>query len=189
MIEDDGETTSETDASTRATSVESETDIAHLSSSHSREQPKTHGCLNPHIAIEPTTSFLDCPTTPNIVLPQDRGEQTAREGDYEAIAIANSSSVIVATSPSFEREGQRDLVQNEEKDWEIVKIVDKRWTRRDCEYMVRWKNTWMSDSELRNATRLVREFDAQVRGQLEGKRGRPTRAGKNGRLVAVPKCS
>jgi len=70
-----------------------------------------------------------------------------------------------------------------------VKIVDKRWTRRGCEYMVRWKNTWMSDSELRNATRLVREFDAQVRGQRESKRGRPTRAGKNGRLMAVSKRS
>ena len=189
MIEDDGETTSETGASTRATSVESETGTAHLSSSHPREQPKTHGCLNPHTATEPTTSFLDCPTTPSIVLPQDRGEQTAREGDYGAVATVKPSSLTAATPPSPELEGQRDLAQDEEEDWEIVKIVDKRWTRRGCEYMVRWKNTWMSDSELRNAARLVREFDAQVRGQRGGKRGRPARAGKNGRLVAVPKCS
>ncbi len=47
----------------------------------------------------------------------------------------------------------------------------------------------MSDSELRNAARLVREFDAQVRGQRGGKRGRPARVGKNGRPVAIPKRS
>jgi len=47
----------------------------------------------------------------------------------------------------------------------------------------------MFDSELRNATRLVREFDAQVKGQREGKRGKSTRAEKNGRLVTVPKCN
>jgi len=47
----------------------------------------------------------------------------------------------------------------------------------------------MSDSELRNAARLVREYNAQVRGQRGGKRGRPARIGKNGRPVAVPRCS
>jgi len=114
VIKDDDETTNEIDASTRATSVESETSIAHLSSSHPREQPKTHDCLNPHTATEPTTSFLDCSTTPSIVLPQDRGEQTAREGDYEAVATVNPSSVIAITPPSPEREGQRDLAQDEE---------------------------------------------------------------------------
>ena len=189
MIKDDGETTGETGASMRATSVESETGTAHRSSSHPREQPKTHGCLNSHTAIEPTTSFLDCSTTPGIVLSQDRGEQTVREDDYGAAATVNPSSVIAATSPSPEQEGQRDLAQDKEEEWEIVKIVDKRWTRRGCEYMVRWKNSWMSDSELRNAARLVREFDAQVKGQRGGKRNRPARVRKNGRLVAVPKCS
>jgi len=189
VIEDDGETTGETGASMRATSVESETGTAHRSSSHPREQPKTHGCLDSHTATAPTTSFLDCSTTPGIVLPQDRGKRTVRGGDYRAAATVNPSSVTAATSPSPEREGQRDLVQDEKKDWEIVKIVDKRWTSRGCEYMVRWKNTWMSDSELRNAARLVREFDAQVKGQRGGKRNRPARVRKNGRPVAVPKCS
>jgi len=137
VIEDDDETTSEIDASMRATSVESKTGTAHRSSSHPREQSKTHDCLNSHTATEPTTSFLDCPTTPSIVLPQDRGEQIVREGDYGAAATVNPSSVIAATPPSFERESQRDLAQDEEEDWEIVKIVDKRWTRRGCEYMVR----------------------------------------------------
>jgi len=163
--------------------------MAHRSSSHPREQPKTHGCLNPHTATEPTTLFLDCSTTPSIVLSQDRVEQTVRGGEYGAAATVNPSGVTVATPPSPEREGQRDLAQDEEEDWEIVKIVGKRWTRRGCEYKVRWKNTWMSDSELRNAARLVREYNAQVRGQRRGKRGRWAHVGKNGRSVAVPKCS
>jgi len=64
-----------------------------------------------------------------------------REGDYGAAVTVNPSSVTVATPPSSEREGQRNLAQDREKDWEIVKIVDKRWTRRDCEYKVHWKNT------------------------------------------------
>ncbi len=47
----------------------------------------------------------------------------------------------------------------------------------------------MSDSELRNATRLVREFDAQVRGQRGGKRGKSTRVEMNGRSMIVSKCN
>ena len=111
-----------------------------------------------------------------------------RGGDNRATATVDLLSVTPATLPSPECEGQQDLTKDEE-DWEIVKIVGKRWTRRDCEYKVRWKDTWMSDSELRNAARLVREFDAQVRGQRGGKRGRPARVGKIERPVAVPKCS
>jgi len=45
----------------------------------------------------------------------------------------------------------------------------------------------MSNSELRNATRLVREFDAQVREQREDKRGRLARVEKNRRSMAIPK--
>jgi len=111
-----------------------------------------------------------------------------RGGDYGAAATVEPWSVTAATPLSPEREGQQDLTKDEE-DWEIVKIIGKRWTRRGCEYKVRWKDTWMSDGELRNAARLVRKFDAQVRGQREGKRGRPARIGKIGRPMAVPKCS
>ncbi len=57
-------------------------------------------------------------------------------------------------------------------------MVGKRWTRKGCEYKVRWKDTWMSDSELRKAARLMREYDVLVRGQRGGKRGRPARVGK-----------
>jgi len=114
VIKDDDETTgktiSKTGASIKATSVKSETGIAYRSSSHPREQPKTHGYLNPHTATEPTTLFLDYSTTPNIVLSQDRGKQTVRGGEYGAAAIVNPSGVTAATPPSPERESQRDLV-------------------------------------------------------------------------------
>ncbi len=46
MIKDDNETTSETDAFTRATSVESKIAIAHLSRPQSRKQPKMHAALD-----------------------------------------------------------------------------------------------------------------------------------------------
>jgi len=45
----------------------------------------------------------------------------------------------------------------------------------------------MFNSELRNETRLVREFDAQVRGQREDKRGILVRVEKNERLVTISK--
>ena len=64
LIEDDGETTSETGASTRATSVEPETDTAHLSSFHRREQPKTHDCVNAYFTTSPTITPVDRPTSP-----------------------------------------------------------------------------------------------------------------------------
>lgn len=38
-----------------------------------------------------------------------------REDEYEVATIVNFSSVIVVTSSSLERESQRDLAQNEEK--------------------------------------------------------------------------
>ena len=60
-----------------------------------------------------------------------------RGGEYGAAAIVNLLGVTVATPPSLEREGQRDLAQDEEEDWEIVKIVGKRRTRKGCEYKVR----------------------------------------------------
>ena len=123
VIKDDDETINVIDAFTRVTSVESKIDITHLSSFHSKEQSKVHDCLNPHIVIELIILFLDCRIIVNIDLSQDRVEQIVREGEYEAVAIVNLSSIIVATSSSLEREGQRDLAQNEEKDWEIVKIV------------------------------------------------------------------
>ena len=116
VIENNNETISVTGAFTRATNVESEIGIAYLSSSHPKKQPKAHGCLNSYTAIESIILFLDCPTTVSIDLPQNRVEQTVREGEYKVAAIVNLSGVIVATLSFPERESQRDLAQNKEED-------------------------------------------------------------------------
>lgn len=106
--------------------MESEVGTAQLSSSHPGEQPKTHGCLNPHTATESTTSSLDCSPSPSVTLPQDRGGQTVREGDHGAAAIIDRFRVTAVTPPFPEWQGQPGLAQDEKEDWEIVRIVGKR---------------------------------------------------------------
>jgi len=172
VIEDDGETISETNASTRATSVGSETGIAHLSSFDPMEQPKTHGCVNTRFATSPTTSPIDRPTS--------LGGQTVHEGDHGAAAIVHPYSVTVDISHFPDRlRGQRDSLLDEEDEWEIVKIVGKRWTSSGYEYNVRWKDTWLPRSELGNAQELLQEFIVRGRAQRGRKRGQRARAEKS----------
>lgn len=64
------------------------------------------------------------------------------------------------------------------EEWEIVKIVDKRWTGRGSEYKVCWEETWLLESELGNAQELLREFEMKHQAQRRGKQGRPARADK-----------
>ena len=114
MIDDDNETISEIDAFTRVMSVESETDIAHLSSSHSKKQSKTHDCLNLHTVIESIISFLYHSISFNIALSQNQDEQTVSEDDYEAAATVIFLSIIIVTSSFSERKNQQDSSQNKE---------------------------------------------------------------------------
>ena len=60
-----------------------------------------------------------------------------------------------------------------EEEWEIVRIVDKRWTERGYEYEVCWEKTWLLENELGNAQELLRDFKAQGGAQRGRKRGRP----------------
>lgn len=188
VIDDDDEMISEIDAFMKVTSVESETDITHLLSSYSKKQSKTHDCLNLHTVIESIISFFRHSISFNIALSQNQDEQTMSEDDYEAAVTVTLLSIIVVTSSFSERKNQWDSSQNEEN-WKIMRIVDKRWTRRNCEYKMHWKNTWMSDSELQNATWLVRKFDAHVRRQHEDKRDKSTRVKKNRWSMTVSKRS
>lgn len=48
-------------------------------------------------------------------------------------------------------------------EWEVKKIVDKRWVGKGYEHKVRWKESWLPRSELANAKRLLREFEARHR--------------------------
>jgi len=65
-----------------------------------------------------------------------------------------------------------------EEEWEIVSIVDKRWTERGYGYKVCWEKTWLLESELGNAQELLRDFEAQGGAQRGRKRGRPAGANK-----------
>ena len=101
MIEDDGEKTDESGASTKATSVEPETGTAHPFSSHLRVEPKTLGCLSARTIPDPPAEPLDRPTSPNVALPQhliqtdDKAEE--EEANTEPNLIPSSLNVMPPT--------------------------------------------------------------------------------------------
>ena len=153
MVEDDEEKTDETSHSTRATSMESKIDTIHLQSSHSREQSETHGCLSPLTITFPTASPLDHPISLNVLSSRDPVEQTIRRGDHGAAATVN---------PLLPKQPQnQDASVPDEEEWEIVRIVDKRWTENGYEYQVCWEKTWLLESELGNAQQLLQQFEAK----------------------------
>jgi hypothetical protein len=53
------------------------------------------------------------------------------------------------------------------------------------EYRVRWKDKWLSRSELGNAKTLLQEFDAQGRAHCGGKGGNAARKDKGRRSLAT----
>ena len=181
MIEDNDEKIGEFDASTRATSVESEIGTVHLQSSHPRKQPKRHGCLNPSI-IGPITgsiTFLyNRPISPSIALSHDRIEQVIRGGDYGAAVIVHPFYAITLTPPFSEQSQDLGSSVLGEEEWEIVRIVGKRRRGKGYEYKVCWKKIWLLESELGNAQELLREFEANHQPQRGRKRGRPARIDK-----------
>ena len=137
-MEDNDEKTGEIDVSTRTTSVESEIDIKHLQSSHPRKPPKTHGCLGPSITdptSEPTTFSFDRPISPSITLSHDRIEQAIHGGDCGVAVTVHSPHAITFTPPLPEQpqdQGRLALY----KEWEIVRIVDKRRRGKGHKYKV-----------------------------------------------------
>ncbi len=72
--------------------------------------------------------------------------------------------------------GQGRSTDNEREEWEIEKIIDRRRTGSGYEYIVRWTDTWLPESELGNAQELVRVFEAQGHVQPGRKRGRSARS-------------
>ena len=172
MVEDDEKKTDETSHSTRATSMESKIDTLHLQSSHSREQSETYGCLGPLTITVPTASPLDHPISLNVLSSRDPVEQTIRKGDHGAAATVNPLGTAVIPLLPRQPQNQHASVPDEEE-WEIVKIVDKRWTENGYEYQVCWEKTWLLESELGNAQQLLQQFEAKYHAQRGGKRGRP----------------
>ena len=123
-MEDDEEKTDET-----------EIDTVHLQSSLSREQSKTHGCLSPLTITEPTASTLGRPISLNVLSSRDPAEQAIRGGDRGAAATVNPlSTAVIPLLP--EQPQNQDASVPDEEEWEIVRIVDKRWTENGYEYQV-----------------------------------------------------
>lgn len=129
----------------------------------------TQGCLSP-ITV-PTASPLRSPIPPNALPPHDPAEQTTRGGDRGAAATVNPLSTAII--PLLPKQPQnQDASVPDEEEWEIVRIVDKRWTENGYEYQVCWEKTWLLESELRNAQQLLQQLEAKYHAQQGGKRGR-----------------
>ena len=145
------------------------------------EQAETQAGLST-CTSEPTTAPVDRPTSPDTALPQQLYTRTVREDDRAAAVVANPPSAsppppsqlfpapapAPAPTPALEEE------------WEIQKIIEKRRAGKGYEYKVRWKDTWLSNSELGNARRLLQEFEAHGRVQRGFTSRKATRAGKAG---------
>ena len=129
----------------------------------------TQGCLSP-ITV-PTAFPLDRPISLNVLSSHGPVEQTTRGGDRWAATVNPLSTPIIPLLPK-QPQNQDALVPDEEE-WEIVRIVDKRWTENGYEYQVCWEKTWLLESELGNAQQLLQQFEAKHHAQRGGKRGRP----------------
>ncbi len=187
MVEDDEEQISETGYSPGLTSRESKIGTIHLKSSHSTEQPKIHGSLSfttttgPTIEppTEPATSPFNRPISPSVAIPCDPVKQATSRGDCGAAATVRPPHAITAPLPLFEQyHDQGGSASDKEEDWEIKKVVDKRRVAKGNEYKVRWRDTWLPESELGKAQELLREFEAKGRVGHWRKQGRPVRTGR-----------
>lgn len=148
MVDDDDEKPGENGGSTRATSVESKIGP--------NEQAEAHGCLSIQ-NTEPIAEPIDRPTSPGPALPQHLCKRIVGEDDHGAAVVASPPSAI--TSP-LSPQSQAQNTALEEQEWEITEIVGKRRAGKGYEYRVRWKDTWLRRSELGNAQRLLKEFEA-----------------------------
>ena len=170
--DDDDDEPGQNDGSTRATSVESELGPAPSQDPLSREQTETHARLS-SCTSESTSESIDRPTFPSAAITQQQCMQVVGEDDHEVAAAAQPPS---ASPPPLSQPSPASTLVPEEEEWEIKKIVGKRRAGKGYEYRVRWKDTWLPRSDLGNARRLLREFEAQ-RGPKSRK---ATRAGKAG---------
>ena len=65
------------------------------------------------------------------------------------------------------------MVIEEEKEWEVEKILNKRKVQGRDKYLVRWKgctaeeDTWESKENLKNAMELIKEFEREYRREEE----------------------
>jgi len=157
VVGDDDEKPDETGGFTRATSVEPKIGPATLQSSPLREQTEAHGYLGTY-TTKFTTEPIDRPISPSAALPQYPCGRVVSEDDHRAAAVASPPSAI---TPPLPRQSEARTPALEQDEWEFRKIVGKRRVGKGYEYKVRWKDTWLPTSELGNAQRLLREFEAR----------------------------
>ena len=110
--------------------------------------------ITPNPPVEP----FDRPTSPDVAPPQHPDRLIVSEQDNGAPAVASPARAITLSLPNLSKAGSSALKEGE---WEIRRIVNKRRKGRRYEYKVRWKDTWLPRSDLGNAKRLLREFEAK----------------------------
>ena len=137
VLEDESPVADNSGALIKATSGEPEIGAAPLLSTHPMEESKTPGCVDAPTDPDPPTDPLDRPPFPDVARPQHRSGRVVREDDYGAPPVAGPPSAT--TLPlSQQPQGEVHLATDTEDDeWEIVKIVGKRRTKRGDEYKVR----------------------------------------------------
>lgn len=177
-MKNDEEKTSETDDSIKITSMK--IDIIHLKSFHSREQSKTYDCLSSAAIIESfiesLINFFHRLISLSVALFCDSVEQTISENDREAATIIHFSYIITVSLSLLEQHQNQEDLALHEKEWEIVRIVDKRRREKNYEYKMCWKKTWLRECKLENTQKLLRDFKAKSWAQCEDKRERLTYA-------------
>ncbi|KAL9124397.1 MAG: hypothetical protein Q9217_006269, partial [Psora testacea] len=98
---------------------------------------------------------------------------------HNATIPRGPASGTATSPPALEQaQGPGDAAQVEEPELEFIKILDMRETVSGTEYMIRWKNTWLPKSELGNARKLLRKFEAKNRARHGRKQGKPARTDK-----------
>ena len=69
------------------------------------------------------------------------------------------------TITNVEPPAVKSVNNDEEDEWEIEKLIDRRRKRNCLEYLVRWKgwsseyDEWKAVDQLKNARRMMRDYD------------------------------
>ena len=129
MVEHVEESNRQIGGFTRATSMESTIDTAHLQSFNPREQQKKHGYFSLNSTehtTSPTISFLNRPISSSVTLYCDRVEQDIREDDRRPAATVHPLRAVSATPPLLRQPQDQEGSISDEEEWEIAKIIGKR---------------------------------------------------------------
>ncbi|KAL8794447.1 MAG: hypothetical protein Q9182_007623 [Xanthomendoza sp. 2 TL-2023] len=166
VLEDESPVADNCGALIKATSNEPVIGAAPLFSSHPIEDPKTPGCINACTDSDLHINPLDQPHSLDVARPQHHTGRVVREDDRGADAVANPPS---ATTPPPPQQSKVRTPALALKEWGFRRLVGKRRVGESVEYKVRWEDSWLRRSELRNAKRLLHEFEAQVKRQRGSK--------------------